>query len=155
MIFPTDTEIRTADLSSSGEISETEKECFSDPWDEKTIKNTITGDIYGCIEARVGEETAGHLIYQFISPECEILRVAVREKFRRHGIGRKMMQYLFSELEKPAYKKLTYFIEVRESNAPAISLYKSVGFYQIYVRKNYYRNPTESALILKKDFGDF
>ena len=80
--------------------------------------------------------------------EGEISNVAVAEKFRRRGIGRKLMEYMLKEAPSFGIGDLT--LEVRVSNAPAISLYESLGFHKEGVRPGFYEKPKEDALIMWK-----
>ena len=83
--------------------------------------------------------------------ECYIANVAVRNKFRRLGIGASLL----GTAEKAALYKNCSFIslEVRVSNTPAINLYEKHGYISQGQRKNFYSNPTENALIMTKTFS--
>ncbi len=78
--------------------------------------------------------------------EAEILRICIKKSERSYGAGsflfEKMMQEIFSRFINKV------FLEVRPSNTPAITIYKKHGFAETSKRKNYYKNPTESALIM-------
>ena len=69
---------------------------------------------------------------------------------RRQGVARALIEALVSALRERGSKQLT--LEVRASNGPARQLYESLGFLQVGLRKNYYRNPKEDALILRKEW---
>jgi ribosomal-protein-alanine N-acetyltransferase len=75
--------------------------------------------------------------------EREILNVAVAPDHRRRGIARALMKH---ELARGG----TFFLEVRESGLPARKLYKSLGFMQVGIRKEYYEFPRESAIVLRR-----
>ena len=79
--------------------------------------------------------------------EADIVRVAVLPEYRRRGIAEKLLLKSFEINETDAV-----FLDVRESNAAAINLYKSLGFKDTGVRKDYYSNPTENAILMKKEF---
>lgn len=76
-----------------------------------------------------------------------MMNVAVADSHRRRGIARLLVEELIRQLD--AYQ-LT--LEVRQSNIAAISLYGSMGFTQVGMRKNYYQKPKENALILRKEW---
>ena len=84
--------------------------------------------------------------------ECYIANIAVKNKFRRRGIG----EAILDSAEKEALSNNCSFIslEVRVSNAPAISLYEKRGYISQGQRKNFYSNPTENALIMTKTFSE-
>ena len=79
-----------------------------------------------------------------------MMNVAVHPDFRRQGIGQMLVAALADELKQAGNRCLT--LEVRASNAPAIAMYQKLGFEQVGLRKNYYRNPREDAKILRKEW---
>ena len=82
--------------------------------------------------------------------ETDMMNVAVTAAYRRQGIAERLVNALVEELKAVGSHCLT--LEVRASNAPAIALYEKLGFSQTGLRKNYYRNPKEDALILRKEW---
>ena len=76
-----------------------------------------------------------------------MMNIAVSDAHRRRGIARMLVEELIRQLD--AYQ---LSLEVRASNAPAIALYEALGFHQVGLRRNYYRNPKEDALILRKEW---
>ena len=80
-----------------------------------------------------------------------MMNIAVHPDYRRQGLGEKLVEELVTVLHAAGNTCLT--LEVRVSNAPAVSLYEKTGFSRIGLRKNYYRNPKEDALILRKEFS--
>lgn len=101
--------------------------------------------------ARVGEYEAVQLVgwcaCRVIQPEAELLKIAVKENDRRSGIGHLLMEKLFAELIKRKVNSL--FLEVRGKNQAAVSFYKKHGFVHVGTRRNYYRDPPDSALLLQ------
>ena len=79
-----------------------------------------------------------------------MMNVAVHPDHRRKGVAEALILALVEELKAMDSHCLT--LEVRASNAPAIALYEKLGFFEIGRRKNYYRNPREDALILRKEW---
>ena len=80
------------------------------------------------------------------SAEAEILRICIKKDERSLGAG----SFLFEKMMKEIYDRYVekVFLEVRPSNTPAITIYKKHGFSETSIRKNYYQNPNESALIM-------
>ena len=81
---------------------------------------------------------------------ADMMNVAVHPDFRRKGIAEALVNTLVEELK--AIDSHCLMLEVRASNVPAISLYEKLGFREVGRRKNYYRNPREDALILRKEW---
>lgn len=134
------------------EIAEIEKECFSTPWSEDALRNELENDGAIFLTAKTGGEIAGYLGMHTVLDECYIANVAVKNKFRRRGVGFKLLD----SAEKAALDKGCSFIslEVRVSNTPAINLYEKRGYISQGQRKNFYSNPTENALIMTKTFSE-
>ena len=80
----------------------------------------------------------------------DMMNIAVHPDYRRRGLAGQLVEQLCAELKAGGNTCLT--LEVRASNLPAISLYEKLGFTQVGLRKNYYRNPREDALILRKEW---
>ena len=94
------------------------------------------------------EKTAGFLILSTVLDEAELLEVAVSENFRRSGIASELMNEIFEWCKKNGIVQI--FLEVRESNFPARAYYRKFGFTEDGVRKNYYRDPVENALLMSR-----
>lgn len=142
-------EIRRAHPDDATAIAEMEVNIFGDPWGKKDIFSYICSDTGMCFTALDGGEVIGYIIGRKIPPEGEIYRIAVRPDRRQRGIGYRLLSYaLKTELGSGVE---TVFLEVRESNIPARALYKAYGFNEISIRKNYYQNPTENAVIMIKN----
>ena len=132
------------------QVAELEKICFSDPWSEKSVASELTNPLSLWLVAVEGDRLAGYVGSQSVMGESDMMNVAVHPDYRRQGVAEKLVLELVAALAKKDNHCLT--LEVRASNAPAISLYEKLGFSQIGLRKNYYRNPKEDALILRKEF---
>ena len=134
------------------EIALIEKECFSTPWSEDALRSELTNDGAVFLKAKTDGEISGYIGMHTVLDECYIANVAVKNKFRRMGIG----SLLLSEAENSAREKKCSFIslEVRVSNTPAITLYEKYGYISQGERKNFYSNPTENALIMTKTFSE-
>ena len=79
--------------------------------------------------------------------DAELIRIAVDTRQRRHGIGERLLDNLLQEAR--AREIHNIFLEVRSSNMPAIRLYEKAGFINAGIRKGYYSNPTEDAIIMR------
>ena len=132
-------------------VAAIEKECFgSAAWSERSVGGELTNDLALWLVAVDGDTVAGYVGSQTVCDETDMMNVAVHPDFRRRGIAEALVLTLVEELKKLDSRCLT--LEVRASNAPAIALYEKLGFSQIGRRKDYYRNPREDALILRKEW---
>ena len=138
-------ELAVADVEA---VSRIEEAVFSMPWKPNDFLTMIEADYAHYFVAEEDGEIAGYCGVRNMTGEGEISNVAVAEKFRRRGIGRKLMEYMLKEAPSFGIGDLT--LEVRVSNAPAISLYESLGFHKEGVRPGFYEKPKEDALIMWK-----
>lgn len=132
------------------QIAELEKLCFSDPWSEHSVASELNNRLSLWLVALDGDTVAGYVGSQSVLDEADMMNIAVHPDYRRQGIARDLVLALSDALKEKGIRGL--MLEVRASNAPAIALYEQLGFIQVGLRPNYYRNPKENALILKKFF---
>ena len=132
------------------QVAELEIMCFSMPWSEKSIASELTNPLSFWLVAVEGDKVAGYVGSQSVMGESDMMNVAVHPDFRRQGVAEKLVLELVAALAGEGNHCLT--LEVRASNVSAISLYEKLGFAQVGLRKNYYRNPKEDALILRKEW---
>ena len=92
----------------------------------------------------------GFLAARSLHDECEIENIVVSRTMQRRGIASELLKHLFSTLSDRVQK---VFLEVRESNSPAVRLYEKAGFEVVGRRKSYYREPAEDALLMRKTFA--
>ena len=123
--------------------------CFRDPWSEKSVASELGNPLSYWLVAVEGETVLGYIGSQTVLDESDMMNVAVSPEHRRKGIAQALVVALADGLREKGSSKLT--LEVRTSNASAIALYEKLEFRQIGLRKNYYRNPREDALILQKE----
>ena len=132
-------------------VAAIEKECFGvDAWSEKSVASELTNQLSLWLVAVDGDRVAGYVGSQTVCDETDMMNVAVTADYRRQGLGENLVLALVEELKAMGSQCLT--LEVRDSNTPARTLYEKLGFQQIGLRKNYYRNPKEDAYILRKEF---
>ena len=131
-------------------VAELEKICFSDPWSQRSIASELTNPLSHWLVAEAEAGIAGYVGSQTVMEETDMMNIAVHPDHRRKGIAEALVCALVEDLKAMGSHCLT--LEVRASNDPAISLYEKLGFAQIGRRKNYYRNPREDALILRKEW---
>jgi ribosomal-protein-alanine N-acetyltransferase len=128
------------------QIVEIENASFSVPWSEQSFIAELEAE--GCIFLTAVEEgkVLGFCILRPFMDEGEIFNIAVAESARGCGTGEALLTAAMSEGFVVGVRRL--FLEVRESNLPAIGLYKKLGFETVGVRKNYYESPRENAVLM-------
>ncbi len=132
------------------QIAQLEAQCFSDPWSEKSIASELENPLSLWLVAEENGQVFGYVGSQTVLDESDMMNVAVDPRFRRQGIARALIETLIAELAKMGSRCLR--LEVRVSNENARALYARMGFQQLGLRKNYYHNPKEDALILGKEW---
>jgi ribosomal-protein-alanine N-acetyltransferase len=142
--------LRPAASEDISAVARIERACFSDPWNEESFRRLIdvTPAIFLVALFPPYKAIAGYIIAFSVGPDAEVLNVAVDPGFRGQGLAGQMLDAVLIQLGGQGVR--TAFLEVRESNQPARSLYKSRGFSEIGRRKNYYRRPVEDALVLRR-----
>lgn len=131
-------------------VAELEKRCFSDPWSVSSISSELTNPLSLWVVALDEEKLVGYVGSQSVMGWADMMNLAVDPDYRRMGIGRKLVNELIARLKANEVTCLT--LEVRVSNTGAIALYNELGFAEVGRRPNYYRNPKEDALILRKEW---
>ncbi len=130
-------------------VANIEKVCFASPWTEEGIAEELKNPLAHFLVA-VGEEVMGYIGVHEICGEGSITNVAVLPNFRCNGIGKALVSAAINGAKERNCEFIT--LEVRKSNFPAISLYSSLGFEQVGLRKNFYSSPTEDAVLMTKTF---
>lgn len=142
------TVITVANSSDIADISNIEKSVFSTPWSEKAISESMNSGTKFFVAKQNGQ-TVGYMGISEIAKEGYVTNVAVLERFRNRGIGTKLLQYVINS-EKSNLEFIS--LEVRVSNTNAVSLYQKLGFEKVGLRRRFYSNPTEDAIIMTIKF---
>lgn len=129
----------------AGDIAGAEKECFSEPWSLQAVNDFLSYSYNGALVARLDGAFAGYITYSWIADEIQIANVAVLMPFRRRGIAGGLLGELVRMAAVNHVAKIG--LEVRAANQPARALYEKNGFVPVGVRRNYYKNPTEDAVL--------
>ena len=132
------------------QVAELEKLCFADPWSENSVASELNNPLSLWLVVVDEERVAGYVGSQTVMEESDMMNVAVHPDYRKQGIATALIVGLVEELRKRGSRCLT--LEVRASNETAISVYRKLDFQEVGRRKNYYRNPREDALILRKEW---
>lgn len=129
-------------------VARLEAVCFADPWSERSVASEVNNPLSLWLVALEGDCVVGYIGSQTVLDESDMMNVAVHPDHRRRGVAEALVLALCEALKQRGSGCLT--LEVRASNEPARALYEKLGFDLAGRRPNYYRNPREDALILRK-----
>lgn len=132
------------------QVAALEKECFSDPWSQRSVASELENPLALWLVWEEDGRVLGYVGSQTVLDETDMMNVAVSAQARRRGIAQALVEALVIQLKQRGSRCLT--LEVRASNAPAICLYEKLGFRQVGRRPNYYSHPKEDGLILRKEW---
>ena len=146
-------DLRAATADDLAAITELEALCFDDPWSEGAIASHLASKT-GVAFLAVSHDGVplGYILGMCAGDEAELLRVGVHPEHRALRIGWNLVDYFLFKLIPLGTK--TCYLEVRASNCIAQDLYASNCFREIGVRKRYYKNPTEDAILMAYHFGE-
>ncbi|WP_342506671.1 ribosomal protein S18-alanine N-acetyltransferase [Sporosarcina sp. FSL K6-2383] len=132
-------------------VVEIEQESFAIPWTMEVFEHEMTGNDYAHYVVAVdGQEVIGHCGMWIVLDECHITNVAVRPHMRGNGIGEALMREAMTLCEQMEVRLMT--LEVRLTNDTAQNLYRKLGFQDGGIRKNYYTDDHEDALVMWVEF---
>ncbi len=130
-----------------------EQSSFAEPWTRKMFQGELTGNPFARVlvvresGAREGGEVLGYLCYWIVFDELRVMNLAIQAPWRRRGVATAMVRYAIRDARTAEATRA--LLEVRASNAAARALYQYVGFRETGVRKAYYRNPVEDAVLME------
>ena len=127
-------------------IAAAEELIFSDPWSERAITDLISTEGAMCYTAKDGDRVIAYVLGRVIAPEGEIYRIATLPEYRKRGIAYRLLDYAYKTEKGHGLEVL--FLEVRTQNIAARALYRAYGFEEVGVRKNYYKDPVDDAIIM-------
>ena len=133
-------------------VCEVENNSFAIPWSKKSFMDELENLLAIYFIAEYDGKVAGYCGMWDVSGEGDITNIAVLPEFRGKGIGRALLYNMFCEAKKRDLSRIT--LEVRQSNSVAINLYTSFGFREIGMRKNYYADNGENAIIMSAEFKE-
>lgn len=119
-------------------VFEVEKTSFPIPWSISSFEEELKNILATYLIAKIDNKIVGYIGLWFVMDECHITNIAVHAEYRKQKVATKLIEKMFKLCKE---HQTTYIaLEVRKSNVPAQSLYKKFGFYEVAVRKDYYKN---------------
>lgn len=139
--------IKKAEQSHLHQIAGIEKKSISQPWSEAAFAAALEDERAITLAAFCGDVLCGFITGVYLLDTADIYSVAVSSEYRQKGVGKRLLEEFFSAVPGEVQ---TVNLEVRESNYPAIKLYEKSGFQPVGMRKNFYREPRENAVLMTK-----
>jgi len=140
--------LRPGDLDA---IDEIERRAYPTPWSRSMFAGELSKPSGICLGAFQGEDMLGYLIVARYVDAWHVMNVAVDEPFRGRGVASQMLEQLFERTDDDVERG--YTLEVRVTNDTAIALYRRLGFVETGIRRGYYTDNREDALIMWRDPG--
>ncbi len=137
---------QAADLDA---IDEIERHSFTQPWPRETFAAELERDWARLDTARSGDAVVGFCNYWLVVPEIHVLAIATHPDHRGRGIAGVLLAHVLASGEALGCTLAT--LEVRAGNRPAIKLYERAGFATVHVRKSYYQDNGEDALVMIRE----
>lgn len=128
-------------------ILEIEQQSFPVPWKLENYNEILNNKSYEIHKIYENEDIAGFAITIDMIDAMEIIRIAIDKNYRRKGFAEKLIRNIIFKTKTKLYENI--FLEVRASNKAAINLYEKTGFEKIMIRKKYYSDNEEDAIIMK------
>jgi len=128
------------------QLVELERLCFATPWTQEQFSLCLAQEHFYVFGLKSGNRLMGYISFFLVGKEMEILNLAVHPEKRRQGLGTKLLTAALNFFRRKQGEKV--FLEVRPSNASALTLYKQAGFRIKGWRRNYYPDNGEDALVM-------
>ena len=141
--------IRTLDLDDLSAIESIELRAYPTPWSRSMFASELAKPTSICLGAFEGDRLVGYLINSRYVDAWHVMNVAVDPEHQGRGIATRLLEHLF-ELTADDGRR-GYTLEVRVSNREAIKLYEKLGFERHGIRRGYYTDNREDALIMWKE----
>lgn len=133
-------------------VADIEQRAIPAPWALAQLQEEIDAANSMALVAEDGGSLCGYAFYRVCPPECELLHVVVAPQWRRQNVASSLLRQGFTALSHLGCTDC--YLEVRQSNLAARSLYERMGFFQTGTRKQYYHQPDEDALLLSRNLND-
>lgn len=140
--------MRREDVADAAEL---ERKIFTDAWSEQAILETLNQRQTMLLAAYEDKELIGYLILYYVLEDGEVARIAVADGYKRQGVATLMFRELANLCGDIGVSKL--LLDVRESNTAACAFYEDFGFVRDGIRKNFYRDPAENAILMSLELG--
>jgi ribosomal-protein-alanine N-acetyltransferase len=142
-------QIRRLTLAELSEIEVIEQRAYQTPWSRSMFASELAKGTSICLGAYEGDRLVGYIVNSRYVDAWHVMNVAVDPDFQRRGIASRLIERLFELTVEDDGRG--YTLEVRVSNKEAIKLYENLGFERHGIRRGYYTDNREDALIMWRD----
>jgi ribosomal-protein-alanine N-acetyltransferase len=142
-------EIRRLSIGDMPEIEEIERRAYKTPWSRSMFASELAKGTSICLGAFEGDQLVGYIVNSRYVDAWHVMNVAVDPDYQRRGIATRLLERLFELTDEDDGRG--YTLEVRVSNREAIRLYEKLGFERHGIRRGYYTDNREDALIMWRD----
>ncbi len=143
--------MRPASRADLAGLVELERGAFDDPWTEAQLRDAMAWDGAIAIVVENDRGLIGYVLGRVVVDQAEILSLAVATAQRRRGVGRELLAAAVATMIDRGAGSV--WLEVRVSNVAARAMYESAGFVTAGLRRDYYRQPLEDAMVLRRDLS--
>jgi [ribosomal protein S18]-alanine N-acetyltransferase len=141
--------LRHLKLADIPAVEQVERRSYPTPWSRTMFAGEIEKPTSRCYGAFDGDRLAGYLIVSRYVDAWHVMNVAIDEPYRRRGLAEQMLRQLIADTDGDGTRG--YTLEVRVSNHGAIRLYERIGFTPTGIRRGYYTDNREDALIMWRE----
>ena len=145
--------LRRAVLDDVPALAALEAACFTHPWTPAQIHEEVARDPPDMVLVLEGPGSPGgiraYCSFRLVADEMHVMNVAVDPGFRRRGLARRLLAFAMARAARAGARRA--LLELRAGNQEALALYESLGFERLGLRRGYYGEPTEDALVLARE----
>lgn len=143
--------IRRMNITDVESVYDIELSAHKAPWTKAILQDCILVG-YDCYVLEIDSQIIGYIICRLTDEYCHILNIGIAPRHQSKGWGKQLLQYMIDSIRTIKQIK-TVMLEVRPSNVSALHLYFSMGFQQVAIKKDYYKDPldVEDAIVLEKN----
>jgi [ribosomal protein S18]-alanine N-acetyltransferase len=141
-------ELRTMGAADVAAVVAIERASYSVPWSETTFRGLLRRGDSELVVATADDVIIGYAVLWCVLDQAELGNVAVTAGWRGRGIGERLVEEMIRRGDRRGVREI--FLEVRPSNPVARRLYERLGFAMVGRRRNYYQEPVEDALVLRR-----
>lgn len=139
--------LRLIDKADVKGVIEIENASFSAPFTKSMFEALIGQKPFEGFVVEIGGHLIGYVIFSLVIDEMELLTIAVQENLRGRGFAKELMGKMIERGKDAGVKSI--YLEVRPTNLVARKLYKGFGFKEISIRKGYYKDNNEDAIVME------